>query len=59
MLLNRAAKIEESALLFPQFAQLHSGTCVQLKSDKFLEIAVASFLAVLSPVFSILLPTAV
>jgi hypothetical protein len=31
MLLNGAAQIEEMALQFPQFALLHSVTCVQLR----------------------------
>jgi hypothetical protein len=31
MLLNGAAQIEETSLSFPQFALLHSVTCVQLR----------------------------
>jgi hypothetical protein len=50
MLLNGAAQIEETVLPFPQFALLHSVTCVQLRLITILEncgcVAVASFLGV-------------
>jgi hypothetical protein len=50
MLLNEAAQIEETATHFPQFALLHSVTCVQLRLITILRnrgcVAVASFLGV-------------
>jgi hypothetical protein len=53
MLVNGAGQIEETALPFPQFALLHSVTCVQLRLTTILGncgcVAVASFLGVLSP----------
>jgi hypothetical protein len=53
MLLNGAAQIEETGLLVPQFALLHSVTCVQLGLITILGncgcVAVASFLGVPSP----------
>jgi hypothetical protein len=53
MLLNGAAQIEETAVSFPQFAQLHSVTCVELRLITILGnrgcVAVASFLGVPSP----------
>jgi hypothetical protein len=53
MLLNGAAQIEDTAMQFPQFALLHSATCVQLRLIRILGncgcVAVASFLGVPSP----------
>jgi hypothetical protein len=53
MLVNGAAQIEETATRFPQYALLHSLTCVQLRLITILGkcgcVAVASFLDVSSP----------
>jgi hypothetical protein len=52
-LLNGAAQIDETAFPFPQFALLHSVTCVQLRLIKILGncgcVAVASFLVCTRP----------
>jgi hypothetical protein len=54
MLLNGAAQIEETVLPFPQFALLHSVTCLQLRLTIILGnygcMEVQSFLGVPSPV---------
>jgi hypothetical protein len=56
VLLNRAAHIEETATQFPQYALLHTVTCVQLRLITILGncgcVAVASFLGVPSPLVS-------
>jgi hypothetical protein len=53
MLVNGAAQIEQTAFPFPQFAVLHSVTCVEFRPTKILGncscVAVASFLGVPSP----------
>jgi hypothetical protein len=53
MLLSGTAHIEETALSFPQYALLHSVTCVQLRLTTILGncgcVAVARFLGVTSP----------
>jgi hypothetical protein len=53
MLMNGAAHIEETGLPLPQYALLHSVTCVQLRLITILEnysfVAVASFLGVPPP----------
>jgi hypothetical protein len=53
MLLNGTVEIEKTALLSPQFALLHSVTCIQLRLITVLGncrcVAVVSFLGVPSP----------